>query len=126
MSRILIVAAQPATFADFAACLEKKDGVEVLFAVSGEEALAIAGAKTVNTLVADATLADGPGLTFVRKFTKVQPLANCALVSSLSPDDFHEATEGLGVFLQLPSAPGAADAENMLQILKKIEVLLAS
>ena len=126
MSRILIVAAQPATFADFAACLEKKYGVEVLYAVSGEEALAIAGAKTVNTLVVDATLADGPGLTFVQKVTKVKPLANCALVSSLSPEDFHEATEGLGVFLQLPSVPGVVDAENMLQILKKIEVLLAS
>jgi DNA-binding NarL/FixJ family response regulator len=126
MSRILIVAAQPATFADFAACLEKKDGVEVLRAVSGAEAMAIVAVKPVNTIVVDATLADGPGLTFVQKFTKVQPLTNCALVSSLSPEDFHEATEGLGVFLQLPSAPGAADAENMLQILKKIEVLLAS
>lgn len=40
-----------------------------------------------------------------------------AVVSDTDPDDFHEATEGLGILMPLPSSPKAADAERLLKAL---------
>lgn len=40
-----------------------------------------------------------------------------AVVSDMDPDDFHEATEGLGILMPLPSSPKAADAERLLEAL---------
>ncbi len=45
---------------------------------------------------------------------------NCAAVSSLSADDFHEASEGLGVMMQLPLEPDLKDAEKLVEYLKTI------
>jgi hypothetical protein len=47
------------------------------------------------------------------------------MVSSLSPEDFHEMTEGLGIFMQLPVGPGAGEAVQLLRLLESIDALLA-
>ncbi|KJS02416.1 MAG: hypothetical protein VR65_05730 [Desulfobulbaceae bacterium BRH_c16a] len=109
---------------DFDWFLSRKDDITLSRAASGQEALAIIGRENVDTAVVDEKLADGDGLLFVRELMKVNPLINCALISSLSPADFHEATEGLGVFMQLPANPGAEQAEKMLQLIESIEALM--
>ena len=35
-----------------------------------------------------------------------------AVVSDMDPDEFHEATEGLGILMPLPTSPKADDAER--------------
>lgn len=35
-------------------------------------------------------------------------------------EDFHEATEGLGILTALPLQPDAADAARLLQLLDKL------
>jgi len=124
MSRILLVGGNPASLSDFDWFLSRKDDITLSRAASGQEALAIIGRENVDTAVVDEKLADGDGLLFVRELMKVNPLINCALISSLSPADFHEATEGLGVFMQLPANPGAEQAEKMLQLIESIEALM--
>ncbi|OGP62327.1 MAG: hypothetical protein A2V65_05270 [Deltaproteobacteria bacterium RBG_13_49_15] len=44
-------------------------------------------------------------------------------LDSLSPHDFHEASEGLGILMQLPPAPEKLDAEKLLKHLKTILIL---
>lgn len=124
MLRILIVAEKPTFLVDFAAFLLKSNGTEVYRSVSGEEAFKVIGRETINAVVVDALPDEGASLSFVRQVTKLQPLINCAMVSSLAQEDFHEATEGLGIFMQLPVAAGAKEAELMLQMLETIEVLM--
>jgi len=41
-------------------------------------------------------------------------------VSSLSGDDFHEASEGLGVLARLPVRPDAGEGQKMLDLLESI------
>jgi DNA-binding response OmpR family regulator len=123
MARILIVA-NPSNLIAFQAFLVQDSGVEVLRASTGREALEILGGKSVSTVVVDEVLPDWSAQSFVRKLTSLQPLINCAMVSSLTPEDFHEATEGLGIFMQLPVDPGAADAGIMLRMLETIKELL--
>ena len=43
-----------------------------------------------------------------------------AVVSDMDPDEFHEATEGLGILMPLPSSPKASDAENLLTTLSGV------
>ena len=40
-----------------------------------------------------------------------------AVVSDMDPDEFHEATEGLGILMPLPTSPMADDTERLLKAL---------
>jgi DNA-binding NtrC family response regulator len=104
--------------------LELHQGLTTRVCKTGSEALISAGDLRTDVAVVGGELNDGDGLSFLKEFARVQPLINCALVSSLSPELFHEVTEGLGVFMQLPENSGAAEADKMLQLLESIEVLL--
>lgn len=126
MLRILLVGRNPETLADFADQLSRREGIAVSKAGSGKAVWDILGKTKVDVVVTDEKLADGDSLPFVKELTKRQPLINCAMVSSLSPEDFHEATEGLGVFMQLPVEPGAEEASKMMQLLESISALLTA
>ena len=65
------------------------------------------------------------GLELAEKLLSVNPMINCAAVSTLAPDQFHEASEGLGILAPLPPAPGKAQAEDLLQRIKDIKGHLA-
>ncbi len=47
-------------------------------------------------------LGDMTGLEFIRAIVSKRPMVNCAAISSLASEDFHEASEGLGILMQLP------------------------
>jgi DNA-binding response OmpR family regulator len=125
MLSILLVGKNPEALASLADQLSQRDGIAVSRASSGKEAWDILGKNSVDVVVTDEKLVDGDSLPFIKDLTKQQPLINCAMVSSLSPEDFHEATEGLGVFMQLPVDPGAEEAVKMMQLLESISALLA-
>jgi hypothetical protein len=60
------------------------------------------------------------GLELIEKVISKNPMVNCAVVSRLAPDDFHRASEGLGILAQLPVRPGPKEAERLLGQLNKI------
>ena len=72
---------------------------------SGEEVIQRLTDGLVDLLIIDETLADMSGLALTRTVARRFPFVNCMLVSDLPAAAFHEATEGLGVLLQLPSPP---------------------
>ena len=80
--------------------------------------------ERVDLVIVDEQLNDMSGIAFINQMIKVSPLANTALVSTLAADEFHEATEGLGVLMQLPLQPQKKDAEALLAVLEKIGVLM--
>ena len=51
----------------------------------------------------------------------VNAMVNTAVVSPLSDEEFHEASEGLGILGRLPNEPGMSDAVELLH--KLITVL---
>jgi DNA-binding NtrC family response regulator len=126
MLSILLVGKNPEALANLADQLSQREGIAVSRASSGKAVWDILGKSKVDVVVTDEKLADGDSLTFIKDLTKQQPLINCAMVSSLSPEDFHEATEGLGVFMQLPVDPGAEEAVKMMQLLESISALLTA
>lgn len=125
MLNILLAGKNPEGLAALAAALKKEEGIRIMTAVSTQEAWGVLGNARMDVVVVDEQLADGDALPFVKEVVKQQPLINCAMVSTLDAKAFHEVTEGLGVFMQLPVRPGAEEAGKMLQLLQSIGALMA-
>jgi len=124
MFNILLVSRESTALADLADALIKSRRFDVVHVASGEEAFSHVRANRVDVVIAAELLSDGPSLPFVKDLMRKHPLTNCAMVSSLSPEDFHELTEGLGLFMQLPLHPGAQEAKKMMHILDSISALM--
>lgn len=124
MTRIMLVSRDATSLKGLADGLEKRGGIELIQFDSKARVLEKVEEVQIDVVVADSKLADGDGLELITELTKRFPLINCAMVSLLSPEDFHEYTEGLGVFMQLPPLPGEEEAQKMVEILDSINVLL--
>jgi two-component SAPR family response regulator len=124
MIKILLVTSEREPFAEFAEVLNKKDFMEIVWAESGQSALNILGNNPSDLVVVNENLDDMTGIEFLKKLLPINPMINTAAVSPLSPEEFHEASEGLGVLMQLPVSPSKLDAENLLQSLNALKNLL--
>jgi len=103
--------------------MDEYDGVELTWTESGQKALAKLSETSVDLVITDKELGDMTGIEFAEKLVRVNPMINCAVLNSLPSDEFHEASEGLGVFAQLPLRPSRDDAENLLKRLKNLKDL---
>jgi DNA-binding NarL/FixJ family response regulator len=91
---------------------------------SADEALAMASNNTLDLVIVDQDLGNMTGLEFISKLLSVNPMINSAVVSSLSSEEYHEASEGLGIMAQLPVDPGVKDTEELLIKLREIKGML--
>ena len=124
MTQLLLVTPDKANFSELSAEIEKQ-GASVSWAASGRRALEMLADTTVDLVLTDESLGDMSGLEFVAQLVAINPMTNCAAVSSLSPKAYHEASEGLGILMQLPPEPGAADGQRLLTHLNQILGLTA-
>jgi two-component SAPR family response regulator len=115
----LLVTPDRSSFADLSLAIEARGGF-ISWADSGQQALASLSQTNVDLIVADETLGDMTGLEFLKRVIAVNPMVNCAAVSSLSKEAYHEASEGLGLLMQLVPNPGKADSERLMANLNRI------
>lgn len=120
MIHILLAGRDRASLSVFKTALEESD-TQITCPASGREALFAVSEKVFDLLITDENLNDMTGLELIESVIARQPMLNCAVVSSLSPSDFHEASEGLGILMQLPAEPGKKEADQLLEHLKKIQ-----
>ncbi len=120
MISILLVSTENDTLSGLASGLKGYSEVEIVWASSCQKALDLIAGKTFDLFVVDENIAGVAGFECAGKMVSVNPVTNCAIVSSLSPKDFHEASEGLGVLMQLPVRPDEKQAEMLIKRLKKI------
>ena len=125
MFKLLLVTPLRDSFAGLASALRSNEEVELSWAESGVIALAIVTDTPVDLVVVDEFLGDMTGLEFAERMLSVNPMINCAAVSPLSPKQFHEASEGLGLLAQVPAVPHKEHAEKLLQRLKEVKGLVA-
>jgi YesN/AraC family two-component response regulator len=125
MIRLLLLTPYRNALLELASSMEKYDDVELTWIDSGQKALDKLSETSVDLVLTDTDLGDMTGLEFVEKLVRLNPMINCAVLSSLPSDDFHEASEGLGIFAQLPLRPTKSDAEKLLNDLKKLKDLTA-
>jgi DNA-binding NtrC family response regulator len=97
--------------------------IETSWVETGSQALSMIAEHNFDLIVSDETITDITGLELAKKLIQKNPMLNIVLVSSLSSKDFHEASEGLGILMQLPPDPQKADAEKLLEHLNHILLL---
>jgi two-component SAPR family response regulator len=124
MIKILLVTSEKEPFSEFAGVMKQKDDVELFWTSTGQEALEAISGNPVDLVVVNENIGDMTGIEFLKKLLPINPMINTAAVSPLAPEEFHEASEGLGVLMQLPVSPGKLDAENLLQQLNALKNLL--
>ncbi|MFZ5562985.1 MAG: hypothetical protein ACOZBW_02965 [Thermodesulfobacteriota bacterium] len=115
----LLVGSNASSFALLAAQLEAAH-FQTVHVETVEKALAAADDWKFDLVVVDEKVGDRNGLDCIRTMVMRHPLLNCAAVSALPANDFHEASEGLGVLMQLPPEPGRADARKLIDHLDAI------
>jgi CheY-like chemotaxis protein len=120
---LLLATPEKELFSEFALALEKYDDVELSWAATGQEALEAISGNPVDLVVVNENIGDMTGIEFMKKLLPINPMINSAAVSPLPPEDFHEASEGLGVLMQLPVGPGKFEAEDLLKRLKNLKDL---
>ncbi|MGV8075136.1 MAG: response regulator [Syntrophobacteraceae bacterium] len=120
MLRILLVTARPEAFYAFNEVLSSDPEVRLDQAASGAEALSVVRTSSPHLAVIDFDLPDIKPLVLVKELLMVNAMVSTAVVSSLSEQQFHEASEGLGVLARLPVEPGKADACELMDRLKKL------
>jgi len=123
MLKLLLVSSDKDALSDLASALAKYGDVELSWVESGGTALNLASDAAIDLIVTDERLGDMTGLEFAAKLLTVNPMINCASVSSLSHEKFHKVSEGMGLLAQLPIKPGKEHAKDLLQRLKYIKGL---
>ena len=125
MIKILLVTTEKESFSEFATTLGKDEDVELSWSANGQEALEKISDNPVDLVAVNENIGDMTGIEFMKKLLMINPMINCAAVSSLSHEEFHEASEGLGVLMQLPVSPGEVEAKDLLKRLKNLKDLTA-
>lgn len=122
---ILLVTPRAAALAAFAQALGQGCGLPVNIAATWDEALALvkaappAFAVPPGFAVLDQGLAAGDPLALATKLVMVNAMVNLAVVSSLGAEEFHEASEGLGILAPVPENPAAADGAALAEVFRR-------
>jgi DNA-binding response OmpR family regulator len=119
MPRILLVADQVEAFEELARSLRHEEDVEILWGHDSEAALNSAAADTPDLVIVDEVIGEVQGLDWIQRLISVNAFVQTAAVSRLTPEDFHETSEGLGIMAQLPPHPGKTDALRILKMIGK-------
>jgi DNA-binding response OmpR family regulator len=120
MKKILMVTDRKENFHTFMDALSRAADTKIEIAASADAALAAASETTPDLVVNDETVGGTPGLKIARSILMKNAMINQAVVSPLSPEDFHEASEGLGLMAQLSPTPDAEEARKLMEMLSKM------
>jgi DNA-binding NarL/FixJ family response regulator len=120
MLRVVLATNRPKALQAFAEALSSDPEVQLQGVVSGAEALEAARTTAPHLVIIDLNLPDIAPLELVQKLLMVNAMVNTAVVSPLSEEEFHEASEGLGILGRVPNDPGRSDAVEMLRKLRTV------
>ena len=125
MITVLLATKDEPSFSGLASTLEQEKDLKLFWAESGQNALKILSSTTIDLVITDEHLKDMTGLELAEKIVAVNPMINCAAVSALPAEEFHEVSEGLGLLDQLPPKPGPKESEGLLKTIKAIKKQLS-
>ena len=123
MLTILVASPDKDSLSELESALAEHDDVSLLRAESVNKTLDLASEKAIDLVIAGERLGDTTGLELAAGLLSINPMITCTVVSGLTPEKFHEASEGLGIMAQLPIHPGKAHAESLLHRLRQIKNL---
>lgn len=117
---ILAVTMRPGEIQEFLVELGAATKAEIEVETSGAEALKRIKAEAPRLVVIDDKLPDFEPLKLVTEVMMVSAMTLTAVVTDMSADDFHEASEGYGVLKALPMNPKSGDAKELAGLLEDV------
>ncbi len=120
MLHILLVTAREDRVQAFIEGLTREPEAQLDLTTSGSQALEMVRRACPDLVIVDSTSEKLDPLEVVRNIIGVNAMANTAVVSPLTEEEFHDKYEGLGILCRLPEEPGANEAKSMLQKLRKL------
>ncbi len=120
MLSILLATNRPEALRPFTEALRQDPEVNIQVKSTGSETVGSVRERFPHLVIVDSTLPDIQPLSLVRELLFVNAMVNTVVVSSLGEEEFHEASEGLGVLGSLPSNPGRSDAAELLKKLRGV------
>lgn len=123
MLKLLLVSNDDEPLLELISVLKDNDDIEILQAGSGNTALEMIKADTVDLVITTEEVGDMSGLALVKKLITTNPMINCVALSSMPKQEFHEASEGLGLMTNLSARPGREEVEELLRNLRIIKSL---
>jgi DNA-binding NarL/FixJ family response regulator len=120
MLHIILATCRPDAMSSFSQALSSNPEVHLACLASGAEVLDAVRTSPPHLVVVDSALQDAKPLDLVSRLLQVNAMVNTAVLSPLSEDAFHEATEGLGILGRIPESPGSGDAVELLRKLKQV------
>jgi DNA-binding NtrC family response regulator len=120
MMHILMVSEKPSGLDALREGLLKQPQVQVDVVASVDEAMVRINEALPALVVMDEIVGGVPGKNLIEGMIKKNPFINTALVSPLSPEDFHEHTEGLGILMKVDKHAGESQAKDMVEQLQKL------
>ena len=124
MLHILLAGREHDVLARFGAALCEIGQVDITQVDSAAETLKAVDAGGIDLVVVGQSLADTLPVDFIMRLLRQNAMINCAMISAMEQDAFHEATEGLGILMQLPSNPSGDDAAVLLDKIESLSSLL--
>ena len=100
----------------------RNEGKDVINLSSSKEFHLLCG--TTPDSVATVVAGDDD-LQAIKELIARYPMLNYAVMSNTPAEAFHQATEGYGILMQLPSPPSQKDAEALLGRLAELSTLAA-
>jgi hypothetical protein len=122
MFEIVIATNDSDRFGPFVRRLSAEPGWTIAVVRSVEEVRRRASSASPGLMVIDETLDGIANIDIARDVIFANAMINLILVSSLSAEDFHEASEGLGVLASLPPYPGQDDASRLIEVMKSLRL----
>lgn len=104
----------------FLSGLKNESSVEIEAVETGKLTFEAISKTKADLVIVCESLPDMSGIEMIEELVKINPFVNTAIVSGLSEEDFHEATEGLGVLMPVPPDADEAYAVKLLDYLKQI------
>jgi DNA-binding NarL/FixJ family response regulator len=120
MLTVILASKRQDVLAPFIEALQNDEEVALETTELATEVIQKIGEKSLQLVIIDYHLSDLAPLDLAKEILQINALTNIAVVSTMTEDDFHEATEGLGLLPRLPSPPLAADASVLLQRLREV------
>ena len=117
MLRIALITTREGPLAAFRAGLEQH-GFLVDCHADGWSFLQAARTRTCNLVVLDDQRT--PFRPLLEQLLEVDASLNCAVLTDLGAETFHEATEGQGILCALPLRPGAGEVPELLAKLRAV------
>ncbi len=117
---IIVATLRPKKISEFLIGLAEASQMEVEVETTGAGALERVKAEKPELVIIDEGLPDFEPLQLVVEIMMVSAMTNTAVVTSMSEDEFHEASEGYGVLKGLPVNPTNEDGQELARLLEEI------